>query len=742
MIIQGDGLMLRSLVFLIIGALAGSAAVYLTSERARGLRPGTAPAGPSADSIAPAGPAASAPAAGLPAASDSGFTAARVAVYERAARIDQAAELEREIRRVAGELVSPVRDMELDALLARYLELDPEAAVDLGRRLYFDTRRLEPLFAGWAAQDPEAAIAELAVIEPAARQRQLALAVLGVIGNDAAGVERVAARLPQVDRASFEIDAIVARAERDPAAALQSLLAREQSMLGNLALQRIAEAAVGIDPEGALARAAAIDDYDLRSSFSVAVLDAWARLDPAATFAWLERADASRIPEFAAGIFQTLAAADAERTVDLIETLPPAMRGSAQSQALRSLAEQDLAAALTQLESLPPGRDREGAVQAIAAIYGRQDPEGALAWANSLDGAPQTAVAMVMQGIADTDPSLAYDLVVREIDRILAAGANTRALSSISLMMAASASLGGDFGRVASRLTAIDSPLTNSLLSSAIASWSRNDPQAALNWTLVNAGSLDPRTTAGIGQQLVQQDRALAVSTLDRLAPEQRAGWLEGVAMGLALTDVDGALSLVSRYRGEPGFEAAYAAVANSVARFDPARSANMLSDIGNPQIQRNAVLSVTRQWASRDPAAAAQWVAESADETVRPQAVQIIAQSWAGRDADEARQWLRGLASGPVRDSALDGYLAVFAAGGRFDTQLLEAYSSDAARQRGASRAIVQLGRSDPEEARRLLDTYVTDAAVRRQTEENLERSAGTGNNSMFLSSGGIVIN
>ena len=100
--------------------------------------------------------------------------------------------------------------------------------------------------------------------------------------------------------------------------------------------------------------------------------------------------------------------------------------------------------------------------------------------------------------------------------------------------------------------------------------------------------------------------------------------------------------------------------------------------------------------------------------------ALNYVATSWAAREPAEAERWVRGLDAGAERDRAIDGYLTATAASG-FNTRLLEQYSSDAAREQGAGRAILEIGKTNLPEARRLLDRYITTETLRRQIEANL---------------------
>ena len=141
-------------------------------------------------------------------------------------------------------------------------------------------------------------------------------------------------------------------------------------------------------------------------------------------------------------------------------------------------------------------------------------------------------------------------------------------------------------------------------------------------------------------------------------------------------------------------------------------------------------------------PAAAADWALTLSDPNSQRSSISTIAQQWAQTDSGAARNFVTTIASGPVRDSAIDGLIAVSAQAGKFDPTLLDAYSSPELAQRGVSRAVVQIGRIDPEEAERLIHTYITDEAVRQQTRDQLERmNAVISSSGIVISSGGVIL-
>jgi hypothetical protein len=396
-------------------------------------------------------------------------------------------------------------------------------------------------------------------------------------------------------------------------------------------------------------------------------------------------------------------------------------------------------------ELASPGSDRDLLLQTIARSWGEQNPELALAWVKGLSPPSETALVNVLQGVAATDFDRAIDLMIEELDSSNQIGAPTFArIATLPLLLSITTTDSANLSRLLDRMLEKNDPRIQSMMSSAMSNWARNDPDAALDWALTHAGTLDANAFSQIGQQLAQSDIELAVNSLGRLQPEQRAGWLEGVLGQLAQTDINRAVSLLAQHRDTPGYENAYRAVVVSLARSDPPAAARMLqsapSQVGLADARiTSAASTIAREWARRDPAAAARWAVALSDSNTQRISLNAIGQSWVQVDADEAGRWVATLASGPARDAALDGFISAAAQTGDFDATLLDGYSSSEARQRGATRAILQIGQFDRAEAERLIDATFADDTTRRQMHDQLDRMGAAG---AVISSGNVIIN
>jgi hypothetical protein len=535
------------------------------------------------------------------------------------------------------------------------------------------------------------------------------------------------ANRPVGNRLSFEVEAIAELAATDPLSALHAVEARDSAVVTRLALPRIAAEAVRLDPEAGIADAQTLENFEVRLSYTRFLLEAWAESDPDGVFDWIETADALTLPDLG-GPYGLLAAANPERLLAATGRLPGSVRHSAFTDAIAALAEADLARAMAVYAAMPPGHDTDGAAAEIAAVFARQNPEAALAWARTLRGETGNgAASRVLREIAATDVDRASVLVLAEIDRGSRSPAGN-AIFSVSDLMALADTPGGDFAAIAERVLESGAPSAVAVVTSAIDAWTRTDIDAALDWTSANADRLNGDGLGRLARRLVARDAARTIALLERLPPEQRGDWLEGLAGGLASIDVEQALGVVERHRGQPGFDAAFTNLSGAIARTDPERAAGMLASVPASERTVNATVGVARTWAGQDPAVAAAWAAGLSDARGRTEALGAVAETWARADPGTARQWLLGFERGPVRDVLLDRLSWSMAQTGRFDAALLDAYSDTGAAQWSASRAIVRIGSDDPDTARRLLDRYVTDAEIRRRADAYFVQSAGSG--------------
>lgn len=185
----------------------------------------------------------------------------------------------------------------------------------------------------------------------------------------------------------------------------------------------------------------------------------------------------------------------------------------------------------------------QSAASIIASEWAKNDPEGALAWAKTLDREKGQAMTAVLREIAATDPQKASTLLasIDESERGNAVGTLARQWGAKNFseaetwirslpadqqdeaMASALRGLAGQDPQLASQKVAAmaDGEEKNRALSVIAETWSRENPKAALDW-LVSQGN-DEATRDGMRDvmgNLARQDDAGAVAFIN----QQQAG--------------------------------------------------------------------------------------------------------------------------------------------------------------------------------------------------------------------------
>jgi hypothetical protein len=644
-----------------------------------------------------------------------------VSVTERAALLRLAAEADRRTLETLATQVAALPDLEgrrlaLEALFTRYAEVDAPAAAAFAHTLDLPPATWTPLFATWARRDARGALRALGELDASAALT-LGVAVLEVIGNDSLGVARVLGAAPQIDADRFRIEAAIAKAPREPNAALEDILALPPSKAG-AAFERLAVVWMERDVHGALAAAEEIPDQTLRLELKASINRAWARTDPDALVNYvLELDPEARNEALRSGALQAFALVDPQRALRAAEDIRGDLGTMIRRSALTSLARDDPLAAVSIAQALPPGNDREQMLSAVAASYGRTDPEGALAWAQSLSPPSPSVVGNVLAGLARVDPDRAIDLLFETMDLT-----NQRNAAPFVTLLNNGVLDAEHTVKLADRLLA--SSNRGPVLQMVTQMWAQRQPHDAARWLLAR-GSAAPRNALGqAAMQLARTDPAAAISYVDTVSPELRATWISAVADGYAQHDARAAANWVTQHRGQPGYDAALAAIAGRTATLDPAAAARLLDsvDVAEAPDATQAAQRIAQAWAQKDRRAAANWAVAIADDGARTSAIGSVAAQWATSDAPGARGWALGLAPGAARDAALM-QVVIATTTTAIDDVVLDAFSSPAAKQNAVSTAVRVVASRDVPAARRLADQYLTEPGARQAAERFIEQ-------------------
>jgi len=631
--------------------------------------------------------------------------------YRRLAEAN-ASELASMIRQAAEEPSSTERELALAVLLKRHSELDALGAVRLAREAGVSGMALSAVYGAWARKAPAQALAALSTVENADAAAAVAIALIAALGNDSAAFGRVAAVLAARENEESFAPATPSSAPFTPAGPAVSVVS-PRSALGVTA-QKWAD----LDPRRAISVARELDDERLALALESAALRALARVSPDEAFAHFSTlgGDPQRLSVLN-GVWGELARADPERLLASITTLPADSRRMAEQIAVQQLAERDPLAAARYLERMPFTPERQGIMTVVARSYGRRDPVAALAWARSLRG-QDFAVSAVLGGVAEQDPQRAMDLALS----LTAPNERMRAVQFIAMTGTRDDTLSES---IANRLLTIDDrQLRESVGQMLVMSWSQRSPDGAMRWLLANGQTVSPNMFMQVGQQMAMRDPRNALAQSAQVPAAAREQWMQGVAQGYAQNDPQGAIEWLAQYRAEPWYARAAWSAATQVAQRDGAAAARLIEGVDTERAggeARQLVNMVASSWANQDPAAAAEWAMDRRSEQERTMAVRSVVATWASQDLAGARQWALRLPQGTVRDVGLTTVLSnAVQRSGALDTSVLNAFSSDAARQQAVMQAVQGLAYNDPARARAVVDGF-TDPSLRAEAERVL---------------------
>jgi hypothetical protein len=617
--------------------------------------------------------------------------AERAALYQRVARMDSTADIERLARETAAAPVDTVRWQQLELLVDRYFELDAVGAVRFAAELKSSGADFTAaLYERLARTDINEALAELSQLDDVGVARAASFAVFRGLGGDERAFELVSASLHGRAREEFRADSLLRVMQTAPRAAFEEAIAlsdtdKRRSLAMTIAAHWASESA-----REAMAAAERVTDPELRSLLQNTVLRSWGDADSLADY--LAALDAGALETaLASGALARLVQASPRRAAELAARLPP-------------------------------GEQRRSALWTIATGYAQQDPDAALAWARNLDAPDPGLLAAILQGVAHKDPVRAFDLAGSLEEPARTQGYLT-AMNSQAIDER-------QFATLASRVFALqDGQTKTAVLVSLAGSWAGRPGNAerALEWMVSAGDALPPEAFARVGQMLARTDPNAAAAYVERVPRSARNDWVAAVTAAYTSTDPQRGLAFLERFRGDSAFDGAAVVVAHQLAASDPPAAARLLGSVRNRgPMGLGPEMAIAGQWSQRDPVAAANWALDLPPQP-RNLALSIATSAWAQRDPAAVERWALALPRGEQRDAALTA--AVRARGAAaLDSPLLNAFSDERLRDSAVMTTIMMTASADPAEARRLVDRHIADPRRREQAQQTIDNVAQNG--------------
>lgn len=643
-------------------------------------------------------------------AGDQPDIAERLDAYREAQELTDAAALSRDLERLAARSWSPSRDLEIDALLGRLSEMAPDYSAELAVALGLDAHFVAQAWLSWAQADPDAAIAGLAGIPGAAARREVALALTDIIGDDARSLARIGAGLPSPERDALQVEWLARLAGDDPFAAFREATLIAAPALQRSALDRIAVVWAGQDPYAALAQADSLPQ-NLATRFRSQLFGEWARLDADGYVAYLE--STPNLPQEATSGISYMLLANPELLERAAANFPPELSRSIRLSVYTATARSDPERAKAEAAALPPGQDRDMALQIVAAALAETDPEAALDWARNLDPPSPNALRSITLSISRQDPS-----------RLLAMLDDPASGIDSQLVLSAATSVTtvdpGKVSELADGLLARSDAMSAQALQRLVGNWMQRDPETALDWVLAHGTDVAPDVLAAAASTLAARDPRSAAAYLDRIPAAQRGAWVTQVAGQYGRSDPHGAMAWLSQFQGQEMYDVALRQLISNAAQTDGRTAAQLLSQAGGA-VQFGAAQAVASRFAMQDPREAARWAQTLGDPRARSTAQAAIAGAWYASDPAEARRYTLDMPAGAERDAVLGNLLLRSASAGNFDRALVDGFSSDQMRQQAIGVGITMLARNDLARARALLESEISDPAERERIEAQI---------------------
>jgi len=188
-------------------------------------------------------------------------------------------------------------------------------------------------------------------------------------------------------------------------------------------------------------------------------------------------------------------------------------------------------------------------------------------------------------------------------------------------------------------------------MQNVLSGWATQDADGALAWAKTNYDPKDaPAWMKGRG------NRGRGGDTPKPDEGEERVDnpYVVGIINGLAKSDPSRAANLVSELPYGRNRGMAVDSVLKSLLQNGTSDAMNWAATLEDEKLQNGVVQRVAGRIAEDDPAGAANWVNSLGSDAIKKDAMASIVSTWARKDIDEAAAWLEEVPAGPERDPSV----------------------------------------------------------------------------------------
>jgi len=197
------------------------------------------------------------------------------------------------------------------------------------------------------------------------------------------------------------------------------------------------------------------------------------------------------------------------------------------------------------------------------------------------------------------------------------------------------------------------------LTTTAIRSWGKNDPQAALDYLEGNDLRQEGFYLPGLLSGWASADplgAAQYAAGIEDAGLRQRS--LSGVARELASTDVEQMKTYLNSMSDAGAREELLSSLTSRLSRSNPEQSLKLLVDMDPDLSNTDAVSELVRGWANEDPSAASEFVMELPEGQTRSEGLEALINQWSRRDPIAAGEWLNQFPPSSELDGAVASYV------------------------------------------------------------------------------------
>lgn len=302
------------------------------------------------------------------------------------------------VKSISEAMSLPGQNSRLQALMDYYAGLDPSQFEEEAKKLEdlpWSERMMVGylLFARWGEEDPTAAM------EYTKTMGFAGMFVRGTVMQSwASKYPQEAAKYYTSNPGEFRMGGMMGGPGRGRGGSTAGVIATEWARQ---------------DSAGAMAWAQSLEGRDQRDAMR-GIFSQAAKEDPAEAAKMLSSVtDPDALRDAQNSIAREWGGQDWDAAKAWISTLPSDQQGEAMSRALRGLADEDPAAAASNITAIPEGEDRDDAMESIARQWSREDPAAAAAWVMESGSAEaqEESIGQIMSSWTQTDASAALEFV-------------------------------------------------------------------------------------------------------------------------------------------------------------------------------------------------------------------------------------------------------------------------------------------------------------------------------------------